>query len=197
MFLKSLIQLPLLLFIYQFSIGQTREIDDFSLKDSKSNKMISLSDYSSTKGIVVIFWSNKCPYATYYEERIRNLYQKFHSKGIQFLLINANFSQSRNSETKEGMVKKAISAGFNFPYLIDEKQFVFSSFGARKNPHAYILKPVNKKFLLIYNGAIDDNPQVAKDVSYNYLGTVILALLNGQPMKKSFNQPFGCIVKHH
>jgi hypothetical protein len=42
---------------------------DFSLQNI-DDKMVSLADYSSAKGFVIVFTCNHCPYAKAYEDRL-------------------------------------------------------------------------------------------------------------------------------
>ena len=49
---------------------------DFSLKNV-NGKLVSLSDYKTAKGFIVVFTTNHCPYAIKYQERINALNKKY------------------------------------------------------------------------------------------------------------------------
>ncbi|MDZ7647240.1 MAG: hypothetical protein U5K54_08685 [Cytophagales bacterium] len=54
------------------------------------------------------------------------------------------------------------------PYLADKDQKVMETFGARKSPEVFLLSTVTGKVTVVYNGAIDDNPQTANDVRQTF-----------------------------
>ena len=177
------------------AIAQKSKVTDFTLLNTVNNQQVSLSDFSGAKGVVVIFTSNYCPYSKLYEERVVEMANNYSSRGISFILINPNNPISAKDDSVEEMAKKARESGYGFPYLADKGQQVQDMFGASKTPEAFLLKPANGGFNVIYSGAIDDNPQVADDVSDNYLKNAIDALLNNKnPIVKNM-RPTGCMIK--
>jgi len=171
------------------------KVENFTLTDVINNRPVSLSDYKNTRGVVLLFTSNSCPYAKLYDTRIINLAKEFSGKGIQFLLINSNTSADDNSESVEQMVAVAQQKGFVFPYLSDKEQRVAKLFGATKTPEAFVLQNNGDVFTLKYRGAIDDNPQMPNDVSANYLKEAITAVLNKQNLSVVDRRPTGCMIK--
>ncbi|MBL6446460.1 redoxin domain-containing protein [Fulvivirga sp. 29W222] len=186
--MRNLLFIGLIAFVTTAALGQ--KINNFTLTDVKTKKQVSLDDYKTAKGVVVIFTSNVCPYAVYYEGRITQLISEYKSKGIQFILINSH-TEAKESEAE--MANKISTWGLNVPYLADKDQSVLSQFGARKSPEVFLLKN-NGSFSIFYNGAIDNNPQVATDVKEQYLKENINLLLQGKPAK-SGGRPIGCMVK--
>ncbi|UII34854.1 redoxin domain-containing protein [Fulvivirga ulvae] len=186
--MKNLILAGLIALTATSVLGQ--KIDNFTLTDVKTKKQVSLADFKSSKGVAVIFTSNICPYSVYYEGRITQLISEFKSKGIQFVLINSH-TEAKESEAE--MANKISAWGLDVPYLADKDQKVLSQFGARKSPEVYLLKN-NGSFSVFYNGAIDNNPQVATDVKEQHLKENINMLLQGKPAKPG-GRPIGCMVK--
>ena len=70
-----------------YNLGDT--VSDFKLKNT-NGKMVSLSDYSTALGIILIFDCNTCPYSKAYNERIVALNEKYATKGFPVIAINAN-----------------------------------------------------------------------------------------------------------
>ncbi len=70
-----------------YKIGDTAT--DFKLKNV-DNKMVSLSDYKSAKGFIVIFTCNHCPFSIAYQDRIIALDKKYKAKGYPVIAINPN-----------------------------------------------------------------------------------------------------------
>lgn len=171
--------------------ASAQKVSNFTLEDANSSKSVSLEDYKGKKAVVVIFTSNVCPYAVYYEGRITQLISEFDDKGVQFLLIN---SHTEDKESKEQMTNKIKTWGLQVPYLIDKDQKALKQMGARKSPEAFILKPDGNSFEIFYNGAIDNNPQVASDVKSRFLKDNINNLLSGKPAT-SGGRPIGCMIR--
>src|SRR5687767_6208944 len=75
------------------------KIENFTLTNAISNQPVSLSNYASDKGVVLIFTSNYCPYSKLYEDRIIALANQFENQGIKFLLVNSNTSADNIDDT--------------------------------------------------------------------------------------------------
>lgn len=162
-------------------------IQDFTLSDIH-NKDYSLSDFQNHQAVVVIFSNNYCPYAKLYDERIIELTNKYQSRKVAFLMINPSENLAQMSEAAE---KK----GYTFPYLSDTNQEVSRMFGATKAPEAFLLIRRGPHFQVSYQGAIDDNPQVADDVRESYLQDAIESALNSSRPMPSSQRPVGCMIK--
>jgi peroxiredoxin len=171
------------------------KVENFTLTDVTRNQPVSLSDYKSSKGVVLIFTSNSCPYAKLYDTRIINLAKEFSAKGIQFLMINSNTSSDDNSDSVEQMAAASKQKGFVFPYLADKEHRAAKLFGATKTPEVFVLQNNGDVFTLKYRGAIDDNPQMPNDVSANYLKEALMAVLNKQNLSVVDRRPTGCMIK--
>ena len=79
---------------------------DFKLKNV-DGKMVSLADYTSAKGFIVIFDCNTCPYSKAYNERIIALNKKYASVGYPVIAINANDASQSSGDSYEEMVRVA------------------------------------------------------------------------------------------
>jgi peroxiredoxin len=166
---------------------------EFKLKNI-DNKWVSLSDYSNQKGIVVVFTCNHCPYAILYESRLVELQTKYKPLKFPVVAINPNDSTIVPADSFSKMITNAAEKGFNFPYLLDDKQ-LFQKFGATRTPHVYLLKNEGDHFTVAYIGAIDDNPQDAANVKDAYLSQAIDALLEGKTLSVTETKAIGCTIK--
>jgi peroxiredoxin len=164
-------------------------IQNFTLNNVVNGKTVSLDQYSSLSAVVVLFTGNECPYDNYYKDRIKQLIETYTGK-VQFLLMNSY------DDPQESPEKMAIHyTDLNVPYLADKDQTVMENFGARKSPEAYLLKPSDGKFSVVYSGAIDDNPQVSTDTKQNYLKDALDKLLAGQKVDVVNNRAMGCTIR--
>ena len=111
---------------------------DFKLMNIDGKK-VSLSDYKDSKGFIITFTCNTCPYAVLYEDRIEALNKKYASKGYPVIAIMPNNTDIMPGDNMEAMKTRAKEKGFTFPYLMDEGQKIYPQYGATKTPHIYVL----------------------------------------------------------
>lgn len=175
-----------------YEIGD--EATDFKLKNV-DGKMVSLSDYKSAKGFIVIFTCNHCPYAKKYEDRIIELDKKYKGQGYPVVAINPNDPAAQPEDGYKQMIDRASQKGFTFPYLVDEGQKIYPQYGATKTPHVFILQKENGKNIVKYIGAIDNNYENPNDVSEYYAQDAVNALIKGEPVKMTKTVAIGCTVK--
>ncbi|EJL70855.1 thioredoxin family protein [Chryseobacterium populi] len=170
------------------------EATDFKLKNV-DGKMVSLSDYKSAKGFIVIFTCNHCPYAKKYEDRIIELDKKYKDQGYPVIAINPNDPAAQPEDGYKQMIDRAKQKGFTFPYLVDDGQKIYPQYGATKTPHVFVLQKENGKNIVKYIGAIDNNYENPNDVSEYYAQDAVNALIKGEPIKMTKTVAIGCTVK--
>ncbi len=102
-----------------YEIGDS--VSDFKLKNV-DGKMVSLSDYRASKGVIVIFDCNTCPYSKAYNERIIALNKKYYVQGFPVITINPNSAEVSPGDSYEKMISLAKAKHYNFPYLVDPTQ---------------------------------------------------------------------------
>jgi peroxiredoxin len=168
---------------------QAQDVKDFTLTNTKDGKEVSLSNYTSSKAVVIVFTSHECPFDNYYKDRIKELIQTYAGR-VPFLMVNSN------TEDQESVQQMAIHyTDLQVPYLADKDQVVMSNLAAKKTPEVFILTPAGGKFIIAYNGAIDDNPQSAKDAKQYFLKDAIEKTLSGQKIDISTQRATGCTVR--
>ena len=154
-------------------------------------KITSIKACSGCKGVVVIFSSLSCPYDQHYQDRIKNLSEKY-AGSISFFLINSN----PGSEEDESKMKSAYSTwGLSIPYLSDKKQIAMLALNVKKTPEAVLLKQEGQQLIIVYQGAIDDNPQVHHDTGNNFLDQAIGELMAGKPVMVATERVIGCTIR--
>lgn len=168
---------------------------DFNLKNV-DGKMVSMSNYPSAKGFIVVFTCNTCPYAKAYEQRIIDLHKTFSPKGFPVIAINPNDPSQSAGDSMEEMKTRASDRNYPFPYLRDDVQDITSAYGATKTPHVFVLnKEAAKKYKVEYIGAIDDSPREAADASEKYVESAVNALLSGKKPAVKEKRAIGCTIK--
>ena len=168
--------------------------DDFTLKNVDGS-LVSLSDYDTAKGFIVIFTCNTCPFSVANEDRIIALDVKYKHAGYPVIAINPNNPEVKPGDSFAEMKVRAKAKGFTFPYLVDEGQKVYPSYGATKTPNVYLLEKSNKGLLVQYIGAIDDNSRNASAVKTKFLENAVDALLEGRKVEVTMTKAIGCSIK--
>lgn len=175
-----------------YTVGD--EATDFKLKNV-DDKAVSLADYKSAKGFIVVFTCNHCPYAVAYEDRIIALDKKYKSLGYPVIAINPNDPAAQPQDGVEQMKTRAKQKGFTFPYLFDEGQKIYPKYGAEKTPHVYILKKTGSKYIVKYIGAIDNNYKNAAEANERYVEAALNSLLEGKDPAVAKTVAIGCTIK--
>ena len=135
----------------------------------RSMSLFKASDFGSKKAVAVIFFCNGCPYSTFYLSRIKVLFNTY--SDTQFLLVNSSNSDFEPEESTNKMGSLLNENELNMPYLVDKDKIALGAFRAKKCPEVFVLTA--KDWKVVYQGAIDNNPQVEADVSEYYLKDVL------------------------
>lgn len=163
---------------------------DEKLKDV-SGKEISLNTAKTSKGLLVIFSCNTCPYVKLSESRIKEITDKCIKEGLGCVIINSNEAQRTEEDSFEAMIKYAAGQKFSCPYVVDTNSKMADAFGATRTPQCFLFNAKG----LVYKGAIDDNvkdPALAKS---HYLKDAIDAVLKGETPKMQETKSIGCTIK--
>ncbi|MDO1447430.1 thioredoxin family protein [Rhodocytophaga aerolata] len=172
------------------------KIENFTLTNTITNRPVSLTDFASEKGVVIVFTSNYCPYSKLYEDRIITLANQFNAQGIKFLMVNSNTSADNIDDTVEEMTRYAREKNWQIPYLADKEHTLSNRLGATKTPEAFVLQNTgNGAFIVKYKGAIDDNPQLPNAASAFYLRDAINAIVNKRNLAVVEKRATGCMIK--
>ena len=176
----------------QYKVGDV--VSDFSLKNV-NNKYVSLAEYPSAKGFIVVFTSNTCPVAKKYESRIKQLNRDFKAKAYPIIAISSNDVKANPGDSFEDMQKKAKADAFSFPYLYDESQAVAKQFGATNTPHVYVLEREGNQLTVKYIGAIDNNADDASMATKKYVEDAVNSLIDGKSPAITATKAIGCGIK--
>ena len=176
-----------------YEIGTT--VKDFSLK-STAGEVVGLANLpDDTKGAIIVFTCNHCPFSQAYENRIIDLHNNFAGKGYPVVAINSNDPAVVPEDSYEEMIARANEHKYPFNYLFDETQEVATNFGAARTPHVFIVQKVKSNFVVKYIGAIDDNTDDEKAVAKRYVEDAVNALLEGKEVAVKSTKAIGCTIK--
>ena len=167
----------------KFEVGKT--LENFKLMDT-SGKEQSLDGLKGEKGTVIVFLSAQCPVVKGYNERINQVAADYASKGINFIGINSNATESL-----DWVKSNATEVGYKFPVLIDKGAILADKLGADVTPEVFYFDAKN---VLLYHGAID-NDKWGKNVTEGYLKAAFDASLGGKKIERTSTTAFGCSIK--
>jgi peroxiredoxin len=164
-------------------------------------KVHKLSNYASSKVLVVVFTCDHCPNAQMYEGRVTQLYNDYKDKGVAVVAISPNdpkairideLDSSDVSDTLDEMKIRVAYKHLQYPYLYDgDTEAVSRAYGPQASPHIFIFDQQRK---LRYEGAIDDSYRI-EFVKRHYALDAINALLADQEVAVKHTGAFGCSTK--
>ena len=192
MVIVSLLFMSLQLSAQGYKLGD--KATDFSLRNV-DDKMVSLKDYNGSKGFIVVFTCNHCPFSKAYESRILDLDKKYAELGYPVIAINSNDVNKSPDDSYELMQELAKEKNYSFPYLYDETQEIAKTYGATRTPHAYILKKETNGLIVKYIGAIDDNADEPENAKIRYIQLAVDALISGKEVATKETKAIGCTIK--
>ncbi len=165
---------------------------DFSLPEPKTQKTISLKDFSS-QPLLVVFACNHCPYVIHILQKFVEFSNEYKDKGLSIVMINANDVENYADDSPLKMIELAEQYGFNFPYLYDETQQVAQAYQAACTPDLFLFDHQHK---LVYRGQFDSSrPRNDDPITGADLRRAVDALLQGGDMPTEQIPSLGCNIK--
>lgn len=165
-----------------FKVGAP--VNDFSLKQLDGSPV----QFSALKGNVtlVMFISVQCPVSNAYDDRMTALYQDYASKGVRFVVINAN-----RTEPAAAVLEHAKQHNFPFTVYKDDNNVVADKFGATVTPETYVIDSTGT---IRYHGSIDDSQNPSR-ITTQRLRLALDAVLAGKEPPQTETKAFGCTIK--
>lgn len=126
----------------------------FRLKDTNSNNYFSFEDLKGSKGTLVVFMCNHCPFVHHVLAEVLRVVNDYRVNGIGVMAISSNDAETYPQDGPEAMTEFAFQNKMDFPYLYDPTQEVAKAFDAACTPDFYIFDAQDK---LVYRGQLDDS----------------------------------------
>lgn len=172
----------------------------FTLPDI-NGKMVSLSNFSDAKVLVVVFTCVHCPTAQAYEDRLIKFTNDYKDKNVEVVAImpNSNLGLSPEElgyteydDSYESIQLRVIDKNINFPFLYDgDSHSVSIKYGPTTTPYVFVFDQERK---LRYAGNIDQNEKPGTGNGEN-LRAATDAILAGNSIKSTVTKSFGCSIK--
>jgi hypothetical protein len=155
-------------------------------------KMLTLEGVAGKQGTLVVFSCNHCPFVKAWQSRMVAIANKVATRGVGVMVVNSNDPKAFPTDNLEHMQQQAAEAGYAFPYVVDATSGVARSFGAARTPEVFLF---DGKGMLVYHGAIDDNPYKPQKVKKHYLSDAVTALVAGEEIAEPETRSVGCSIK--
>lgn len=170
---------------------------DFTGTDSNGNE-ISLSDFKGKN--VVLEWTNHgCPFVVkhYGSGNMQKLQKKYTREGVIWLSIVSSAKGKQGNTTPTQANTLMIEQGSKPTVrILDPSGEIGKLYGARTTPHMFV---IDKKGILAYMGAIDDDPSHKPEGikgATNYVAAALESLAKDEEVEVAATKPYGCSVKY-
>jgi peroxiredoxin len=169
---------------------------DFTATDI-NGKTVKLSDYKG-KIVVLESYNSDCPFCNnqYKTGAMQALQKDLAAKGVVWLIVNSVNPNNPSHRTPEQARQELAMEKMDVTAWIDDSSgAVGHLYGMKTTPDMYV---INKDGILVYQGAIDNQPNPFHDPSKakNYVSEAVDALLAGKPVPVAQTKPYGCGVKY-
>ena len=166
---------------------------DFTLPDVVSGREVSLGDFDGTRGLLVMFICNHCPYVQHVRDELARFGMDYQDDDLGIVAISANDADQYPDDGPDAMRKEALRNGYTFPYLFDADQTVASAYTAMCTPDFFLFDADRE---LVYRGRFDDSrPNSVTAVTGADLRAAVDAVLSGQPVSADQWPSMGCSIK--
>lgn len=164
---------------------------DFHLKGT-DGRFYSLNDVRGSKGLVVLFICNHCPFVKSIADKLTRDMSELASLGFGSLAIMANDTRTYPDDSFPNMVKFKQEHAFPFPYVIDETQDIARAYDAVCTPDFF---GFDADLNLHYRGRLDSSGMKRTDGNRRELFEAMKQLAETGKISVAQNPSIGCSIK--
>ncbi|MCO6175965.1 thioredoxin family protein [Flavobacterium sp. NRK F10] len=166
---------------------------DFKLPATNFNDSYTYNDVKGTKGTLVMFICNHCPYVVHVIDEVVMIANDYRVQGIGVVAISSNDVVNYPQDAPDKMADFALGNRIDFPYLYDETQEIAKAYDAACTPDFYLF---DNRDQLVYRGQLDDSrPGNSIPVSGSDLRAAIDAILYNRKIDEDQKPSMGCNIK--
>jgi peroxiredoxin len=164
----------------------------FDLPDF-DGKRHALADSKGSRALLVVFTCEHCPFARHIRAGFARFAADYVPSGLAVVAVNSNDLAAYPQDGPDAMREEARSAGYVFPYLLDEDQSVAKAYRAACTPDFFLFDGGRR---LVYRGQFDDSrPGDARPVTGADLRAAADAVLSGMAVSSEQRPSVGCNIK--
>lgn len=197
--MKFLIALLSLASLNAFALTTGETAPDFTLKGlNPKMKDVKLSSFKG-KTVVLEWLNHGCPFVRkhYDSGNMQSLQTKYTGQNVIWLSVISSAEGKQGYVDEKGALKdKMDNKSGATDILLDPTGKVGQLYGAKTTPHMYI---IDKAGTLVYQGAIDDQPDTDKGsipAAKNYVAAALEELAAGKKITAHTTKSYGCSVKY-
>lgn len=172
-----------------------QDISSVQLKDVNSGQSVALKSKINAKGAFIIFIDDTCPFVDSYMSRLQEFSQKYSNSGYAVIFVNPHENNNPSTDNLAEMKKYFAGKKLGGSYFSDTDQSLVKVLGATKLPEVFFVKMNGNQLNIVYQGAIDNNPQNAAEVSSSYLSDAVSDSEAGKKPATAKTPPLGCRIK--
>src|ERR1700748_1543525 len=116
--------------INDLQIGDKAPSLEVTMKNDTNGKSTKLATEFTSKGLLVMFSCNTCPYVIKSQPRTKEIMRYATENGIGMVVINSNETQRQGGDSYDEMKKYAKEQGYTVPYLEDDNSKLADTYGA-------------------------------------------------------------------
>lgn len=151
-----------------------------------------LDNVRGSKGLVVMFISNHCPYVRAIMEKLVRDMAELQKLGIGVVAIASNDVRQYPEDGMHNMKEVAKRYKFTFPYIFDESQEIARAYDAVCTPDFF---GFNSKLELQYRGRLDDSGMNKKQGNKRELFEAMKLIAATGKGPEIQNPSIGCSIK--
>ena len=151
----------------------------------------SLAAHGIESGLLLVFTSNTCPYATDWLDRFPRLAKAAQERDLPFLLVNSNARKRQAEDSPEAMAELVEEHAFDFPYLVDPESRLADALGATRTPEVFLFDGERR---LVYHGALDDHSGPFEKVENHWTLEAMDQAFSGGVVETAETPPLGCAI---
>ena len=142
------------------------------------------------KARVLFFFSTECPLCLSYTNDLQQMFKKYSSQNISFLIVYPN--KERKIQVEKFQRRSCLS----IPFIMDKHRKISESHGITITPEVILQDSTGK---LIYRGSIDNRAYapsaIRKVITEHYLSNAINSYMSGIAVEPAYTQPVGCYLQ--
>ena len=136
---------------------------------------------------VLVFYSPTCHCLEQHEARLRALYDAYHPRGVQVVMIDPEVRATPEIDASE-----AARRGYAFPILLDPKAHLADALGADYATYSVI---VDAQGRVRYRGGFDSDKTHLRESATPYVRDALDDLLAGRPPRLAEAKTLGCALQ--
>jgi Redoxin len=136
---------------------------------------------------VLVFSAWHCPCQTAHDARVRELYARYHARGVDFFAVD---SEVKGEATQDAT--HARERGYDFPVLLDAGAGLARALHAEYATESFVIDPLG---IVRYHGGLDTDRTTIHDDAMPLLANALDDLLAGRPPRSAESKTLGCALQ--